>query len=194
MARHCDAESGGPGTYSGNHGESRLPMRMQSIQHQPTPDRSGPLRIPDLLQLSLRLQGRTFGAPGLTAPAVEQCGRRKRSRGRTARVTRRRGPGVHPGSRRCGAAVFAASFGRKPYGAATAARGGPGDRPPAVPAVSRCRARQHHGQTVTLVPDAPIAMRCHRNRAGAPRIVRAGPSSLNGASHPAARDAPTARR
>ena len=125
------------------------------------------------------IQGRTFGAPGLTALAGEQCGRRKRSRGRTARVTRRRGPGVHPGSRRCGAAVFAASFGRKPYGAATAARGGPGDRPPAVPAVSRCRARQHHGQTVTLVPDAPIAMRCHRNRAGAmPRIVRAGPSSL----------------
>ena len=28
----------------------------------------------------------------------------------------------------------------------------------------------------------------------APRIVRAGPSSLNGAPHPAARDAPAARR
>jgi hypothetical protein len=54
---------------------------------------------------------------------------------------------------------FAASFGRKPYGAATAAHGTPGDRPPAVPAVSRCRARQHHGKAVTLAPDAPIAGR-----------------------------------
>ena len=26
------------------------------------------------------------------------------------------------------------------------------DRPPAVPAVSRCRTRQHHGQAVTLTP------------------------------------------
>ena len=34
----------------------------------------------------------------------------------------------------------------------------------------------------------------HSHRAGTPRIVRAGPSSLNGASHPAARDAPAARR
>ena len=27
--------------------------------------------------------------------------------------------------------------------------------PPSVPAVSRCRARQHHGQAVSLAPDAP---------------------------------------
>jgi hypothetical protein len=50
---------------------------------------------------------------------------------------------------------FAASFGRKPYGAATAAHGTPGDRPPAVSAVSRCRARQHHDQAVTLARGAP---------------------------------------
>ena len=50
---------------------------------------------------------------------------------------------------------FAASFGREPYGAATAAHGIPGDRPPAVPAVSRCRACQHHGQAVTLAAGAP---------------------------------------
>jgi hypothetical protein len=54
----------------------------------------------------------------------------------------------------CGAAAFAASFGRKPYGAAAAPHGIPGDRLPAVPAVSRCRARQHHGQAVTLAPIA----------------------------------------
>jgi len=47
------------------------------------------------------------------------------------------GLGFNLGSRRCGAAVFAASFGRKPYGAATPALGGPGARPAAVPAVSR---------------------------------------------------------
>ena len=47
------------------------------------------------------------------------------------------GLGFNLGSRRCGASVFAASFGRKPYGAATPALGGPGARPAAVPAVSR---------------------------------------------------------
>ena len=68
-------------------------------------------------------------------------------------MTRRRRPGFTRGSRRCGAAAFAASFGRKPYGAAAAAHGTPGDRPPAVPAVSRCRARQHHGQAVSVAPE-----------------------------------------
>jgi len=47
---------------------------------------------------------------------------------------------------------FAASFGCKPYGAATAAHSTPGDRPPAVPVVSRCRARQYHGRAVTVAP------------------------------------------
>jgi hypothetical protein len=37
-------------------------------------------------------------------------------------------------------------------------------------------------------------VRGHSHRGGTPRIVRAGPSSLNGASHPATRDAPSARR
>ena len=54
---------------------------------------------------------------------------------------------------------FAASFGRKPYGAAAAAHGGPGDRPPAVPAVSRCRACQYHGPADALAPGAPIAVK-----------------------------------
>jgi hypothetical protein len=72
-------------------------------------------------------------------------------------VTRRRQLRLTRGSRRRGAAAFAASFGRKPYGAAAAALGGPGDRPPAVPAVSRCRARQHHGQAVNVARSAPVA-------------------------------------
>ena len=53
-------------------------------------------------------------------------------------MTRRGRPGFTWGSRRCGAAAFAASFGRKSYGAAAAAHGTP---PPAapVPAVTpRC--------------------------------------------------------
>ena len=74
-------------------------------------------------------------------------------------MTRRRRPGFTRGSRRCGAAAFAASFGRKPYGAATAAHGSPGDRPPAVPAVSRCRARQHHGQADSLAPECAGAVK-----------------------------------
>jgi hypothetical protein len=40
----------------------------------------------------------------------------------------------------------------------------------------------------------PDAGKYDRDRAGTPGIVRVGPSSLNGASHPATRDAPTARR
>ena len=87
-------------------------------------------------------------------------------------MTRRRRPRFTRGSRRCGAAAFAASFGRKPYGAAAAAHGTPGDRPLAVPAVSRCRARQHHGQAVALAPSAPIAVkmsqRAGRNAAHCP--------------------------
>jgi hypothetical protein len=109
-------------------------------------------------------------------------------------VIRRRRPGFTRGTRRYGAAAIAASFGRKPYGAAAAAHRGPGDRPPAVPAVSCCRSRQHHGQAVTVASGAPGSVKWHSDQDGTPRIVRAGPSSLNGASHPAARDAPAARR
>jgi hypothetical protein len=67
-------------------------------------------------------------------------------------------PGFNLGSRRCGAGRFAASLGRKSYGAAAARARHPGDRPPAVPAVSRCRARQHHGQAESVAPDVLIAM------------------------------------
>ena len=94
---------------------------------------------------------------------------------------------VYRGSRRCGRQLFAASFGRKPYGAAVATHGTPGDRPPAVPAVSRCRARQPHGQAGAS-RRVREAGKMSQRRAGTPRIVRAGPSSLNGAPHPATRD------
>jgi hypothetical protein len=74
-------------------------------------------------------------------------------------VTRRRRPGFTRGVSPLRGGSFAASFGRKPYDAAAAAPNDPGDRPPAVPAVSRCRARQHHGQAVSDAPSAPIAGR-----------------------------------
>jgi hypothetical protein len=74
-------------------------------------------------------------------------------------VTRRRRPGFTQGSRRRGRQLFAASFGRKPYGAAAAAHGTPGDRPPAVPAAPRCRARQHHDQAVKVAPNVPVVGR-----------------------------------
>jgi hypothetical protein len=93
-------------------------------------------------------------------------------------VTRRSRLEFTQGSRRCGAAAFAASFGREPYGAATAAHGGPGDRPLRSPAVSCCRARQHHGQADGITLGAPTPRRNHSQRAGTPRIVRTGPSGV----------------
>ena len=103
-------------------------------------------------------------------------------------MTRRRRPRFTQGDSPLRAAAFAASFGRKSYGAAAAAHSTPGDRPHAVPAVSRCRAHQHHGQAVGGAQMRRSPERCHGQRDGTPRSVRAGPSSLNGASHPATRD------
>jgi hypothetical protein len=73
-------------------------------------------------------------------------------------VTRHRRPGFTR-SRRCGAAAVAASFGRKPYGAAAAAHGTPvtgrlrsPPYPAAAPASTTARA-------VTLAPGAPTTAR-----------------------------------
>ena len=92
-------------------------------------------------------------------------------------VTRRRRPSFNRGGLAvAGRQLFAASFGRKSYGAAAAAHGTPGDRPPAVPIVSRCRVspaprpgRQRCGQ-MRRSPEG-----CHSHQAGTPRIVRARP-------------------
>jgi hypothetical protein len=62
------------------------------------------------------------------------------------------------------------------------ARHPPVTGPPAVPAVSCCRARQHHGQAVTLAPGALVAGRWHSHRAGTPRVIRVGPLQRQG--HP----------
>jgi hypothetical protein len=89
-----------------------------------------------------------------------------------------------PGFRRCGAAASLASFGRMPCG-----RGGcrarlPRHRPQPVPAVtSPGAARRELVAAVGIAPDTPIAGRRSQSP-DLPRIVRVGPSSLNGASHP----------
>jgi hypothetical protein len=73
-----------------------------------------------------------------------------------ARVTRCARPGFNLGSRQCKAAAFVASFGRKPYDRDGCRARHPGDRPLAVPAASRCRARQHHGQANGAAPNGLI--------------------------------------
>jgi hypothetical protein len=61
-----------------------------------------------LWQLSIRLQGRTFGAPRLTAHAEDsESGREQMGKER---------PGFNRGVSPCGAGRFAASFGREPCG------------------------------------------------------------------------------
>jgi hypothetical protein len=56
--------------------------------------------------------------------------------------------------------------------------GTPGDRPPAVPAVFRCRARQHHGRTVSFAQTAPEVVRRNSDRADAAHYPgRAPPAS-----------------
>jgi hypothetical protein len=78
-------------------------------------------------------------------------------------------PGVSPLR---GGSFFAASFGRKSYGAAAAAHGTPGDRPPAVLAVSRCRAHRHQDQAVKIATSTPrtvkMSQQADRNAAHCP--------------------------
>ena len=87
-------------------------------------------------------------------------------------MTRRRRPGFTPGV----SPLRSGSF-RRVLRTQAPRRGGcraryPGDRPPAVPAVSRCRARQHHGQAVTLALGAleavKMSQRPGRNAAHCP--------------------------
>ena len=85
------------------------------------------------------------------------------------------------GSRRCGAAAFAAPFGRKPYGATNCRAHLPPTPAAAGPAVTpRCRATRagpgHHARAEC----ADRRAKDHSHRAGTPRIVQVGPSSVKG--------------
>jgi len=67
--------------------------------------------------------------------------------------------------------------------------------PQPAPAVTRRRSRTPRAsQAVVTRQVGQPSGESPRHRAGTPRIVRVGPSSLNCASHPATRDAPLARR
>ena len=85
------------------------------------------------------------------------------------------------GSRRCWAAAFAAPFGRKPYGATSCRARLPRHRPQPVPAVTApmprhtSRARPSRSRRVRRSP-----CEGHSHRAGTPRIVQVGPSSVKG--------------
>jgi hypothetical protein len=86
-----------------------------------------------------------------------------------------------PGSRRCRAAAFAAPFGRKPYGATSCRARLPRHRPQPVPAVTpRCRATRAGPGRHARAECADRRAKGHSHRAGTPRIVQVGPSSVKG--------------
>ena len=132
-----------------------------------------------LLQLSLRLQGRTFGAPRLRPEPQRELaratGEEQGGRGTVISGKGRRG------SRRCGAAAFAAPFGRKPYGATSCRARLPRHRPQPVPAVTpRCRATRAGPGRHARAECADRRAKGHSHRDGTPRIVQVGPSSVKG--------------
>ena len=89
------------------------------------------------------------------------------------------------GSRRCGAAAFAAPFGRKPYGATSCRARLPRHRPQPVPAVtSRCRATRAGPGRQARAHCAGRHAKDHNHRAGTPRIVQVGPSSVRARQDP----------
>jgi len=85
------------------------------------------------------------------------------------------------GSRRSGAAAFAAPFGRKPYGATSCRARLPRHRPQPVPAVTpRCRATRAGPGRHARAECADRHVKGHNHQAGTPRIVQVGPSSVKG--------------
>ena len=90
--------------------------------------------------------------------AVHSEDGREQSRGKSGKGDPPYAAGVHPGL-----AVAGGSF-RRVLRTQVLRRGGyraqhPGDRPPAVLAVSRCRARQRHRQAVIVATSVPVAGR-----------------------------------
>ena len=109
---------------------------------------------------------RTFGAPCLTAGTGNASWREQPGESRAARGPAISGKGRR-GSRRCGAAAFAALFGRKPYGATSCRARLPRHRPQPVPAVTpRCRATRagpgRHARAECA--DRRAKGHCHRGR------------------------------
>ena len=137
--------------------------------------------------------GRTFGAPRRRPEPATRAGASNRGEqsGRGTGDMRQGSLGVSPlrgGSFRRALRAEALRRDELPRTAAPAPAAVSPRRNAPMPRHTS-RARQSHSRRVRRSPS-----KGHSHRAGTPRIVRAGPSSLNGASHPAARDAPAARR
>jgi hypothetical protein len=116
--------------------------------------RIGPI---ELLQLSLQLQGRTFGAPGLTAPAVSsETDARNRGESGAGRVTRRRRLRFTRGSAVVGRQLRSRPSDDGPTDAAAAALGSPVTgrlrSPPYLPGTEHASSRP----AVTFTPGAPV--------------------------------------
>jgi hypothetical protein len=131
-------------------------------------------------------QGRTFGAPGLTALAVSSQDRREQSRRRAARVTRRRRPGS-PG----GLAVAGRQLSPRPSDASPTARRLPRA---ATPVTDRCGPRR----TPLPRPPAPRPGRQHRAGCADRRedVTITGPErrALSGSAPPASKAPALERR
>jgi hypothetical protein len=130
--------------------------------------------------LSLHRQGRTFGAPGLTAGTGYASRREQPRESRAAEITGRMRP-ESPGSRRCGAAASLAPF----RAAALRARRLPRTASPAPAAASPRRNAPDAAPNEQARPSRsrevrPSPYEGHSHRAGTPRIVRGGPSTRKG--------------
>jgi hypothetical protein len=157
---------------------SRITRRRPSIPSLPFPSR-------ELLQLSSGLQGRTFGAPGrpTTAETREDARGEHGERERAGPVPRCSGQGGG-GSRRRWRGSLARFLLRDSASSRAAARraDAPPPRRSTHPAVTRRGSRAPRvGRAGRHAPGTPIAGRkVTAHRAGTPRIVRVGPSSVKG--------------
>jgi hypothetical protein len=133
-----------------------------------------------LLQLSLRLQGRTFGAPRPRPEPAARAGASNRGE-QSGRETGDKRQGS-PGLRRCGAAAFSSHpSGGSPTARRAAAHGFPGTGRSRSPRRNApmprptSRTRPSRSRQVTRSPYED-----HSHRAGTPRIVQVGPSCVKG--------------
>jgi hypothetical protein len=158
--------------------EQSVRLRRRDVTHSGDEQLVAPVPHACLFDFSDRLQGRTSGAPRLRPEPATRAG--AGTEGRSGRETGDERQGS-PGPRRCGAAAFAAPFGPKPYGATSCRARLSRHRPQPVP--RRNAPMSHHTSRTCRRAHARCAdrrMKTTATRAGTPRIVRDGPSSVKG--------------
>jgi hypothetical protein len=121
----------------------------------------------------------TFGAPGPAAQAVNSENGREQWRWNEPRVTRRKRPGFNLGTRRRGAAAIRRTLWTEAHQARRLPCTAPQVTGRCGPAVSRCRARQHHDQADSIAASAPEAVKMSQPTDPNAAHYRAGPSSVN---------------